>query len=89
MKYFNIKFKSVVKFTGKAVCLERWCDKGIVWLPLKCVRENYKYTKGIAYIVPEWLCQEKGLEGKEYELYHHPKKIDPEYNQEAISDVKL
>lgn len=55
MTYFNVKFKDVVAMTDKAICLEQWCNKGNVWLPLKCVRENTKYTKGIAYLVPEIL----------------------------------
>lgn len=89
MKYYNVKFKDIVKITDKAICLEKWCDAGIVWLPLKCIRENMNYTKGIAYIVPEWLCEEKGLSGKEFEPYHRPNKIEPVYNQEAIDDLKL
>lgn len=89
MTYFNVKFKDVVAMTDKAICLEQWCNKGNVWLPLKCVRENTKYTKGIAYLVPEWLCNEKGLGGKEYQPYHHPEKIAPQYNQEAIDELKL
>ena len=89
MRYYTIKFVRIIKETDKAICLERWCDKGIVWLPRKCIRENTKYTKGIAYIVPEWLCEDKGLDGKLYEPYNRPQKIEPVYNQEAIDDLKL
>ena len=89
MKYFNVKFKDIVTVTEKAICLEQWCDKGIVWLPLKCVRENTKYSKGIAFIIPEWLYIEKELNGKEYQPYHHPEKIIPQYNQAAIDELKL
>lgn len=87
MKRFNIKFARVVCETEKAVLLEKW-GGGEVWLPLKCVRPNFLYTKGVAYIVPEWLCVEKGLEGKEWETYHRPDKIEPVYNQEALDELK-
>lgn len=84
----KIKFKSIVKTTDKAICLERWCDEGVVWLPLKCIREC-SYNKGIAFLVPEWLCNDKGLSGKKYEPYKIPKKIEPEANQEPIDELKF
>lgn len=88
MKQFNIKFAGVIRETEKAVLLEKW-GGGEVWLPLKCIRPNYAYTKGVAFIVPEWLCQEKGLQGKEWQPFHKPEKIEPVYNQGAIDELKL
>ncbi len=86
--YFKVKFKEIVKETEKAVCFERWNDKGIVWLPKRCIKRYYKYTRSLAYIVPEWLLEEKRLAGKKVELYHRPPKIEPEYNQEALDELK-
>lgn len=88
MNYLNVKFKSIIKTSERAICLEKWCDEGIVWLPIQCIRVNTKYSKGIAYIIPEWLCIEKKLNGKRIELYHHPKKIIPQYNQEPLDELK-
>lgn len=78
----------MIKNTDKAVCVETW-QGGVVWLPLKCVHPNYKYTKGIAYIIPQWLVEEKKLDGKEFQPYHKPARIEPVYNQVAIDEIKL
>lgn len=88
MSKYLVKFKEEIVSTPKAVLLLTWDNKE-VWLPLKCIWPYYKYTKGIAYIVPDWLYDEKGLNGKPYEPYHHPEKISPVYNQEPIDDLKL
>ena len=88
MTKYRVKFQEIVKWTEKSVLLKTW-DNRLVWLPEKCIKQDYRYTKGIAYIVPEWLCNEKGLDGKEYQPYHHPDKIEPVYNQEAIDELKL
>lgn len=82
-----IKFQGIIKQTEKAVCLEKW-QGGIVWLPKKCIKPNYSYTKGVSYYIPDWLCEEKGLQGKTVELFHKPEKIEPEFNQEAIDELK-
>ena len=88
MKRYRVKFKDIVRSTFAAVLLETW-DGHQVWLPEKCIKKDYRYTKGIAYIVPEWLCEEKGLNGKLYEPYNRPEKIAPVYNQEAIDELKV
>lgn len=88
MKRWRVKFARVVKQTAKAVCLERWDEKGIVWLPSKCISLDARYTKGVAFILPDWLYKEKELSGKIFEPYHHPDKIDPVYNQEPLDELK-
>lgn len=87
MIFKNVKFKSEKCRTVKAVLLEQWGGLPDVWLPLKCIRPNFRYTKGVAYIVPEWLCTEKGLEGKEWQPYHKPDEIAPEYNQKPLAEL--
>ena len=88
-KRYRVKFQELVWQTEKSVLLKTWNNRADVWLPLKCIKRDYRYTKGIAYIIPEWLCNEKGLSGKEYQPYHHPQPITPQYNQEAIDELKL
>lgn len=87
-KKYVVKFCRIVRETEKAILLETW-DNRQVWLPSKCVSIDFKYTKGVAVILPEWLYIEKKLNGKEFEPYHHPKKIEPQHNQEAIDELKL
>lgn len=87
MNYYRILFDTIVGTNNTGVCLRRWCG-GNTWLPIKYIKRDYKYTKGVAYFVPEWLCRSRGLQGKKVELYHHPPKINPKYNQEALDDLK-
>lgn len=85
---WKVKFKEIVTQTPKAILLKTWQNKD-VWLPKVCIKQDFTYNKGIAIIMPDWLYKEKGLEGKEFELYHRPPNIEPKYNQEAIDELKL
>ncbi len=89
MMFYKVKFKEVIAETGRAVLLSMW-QGGEVWLPLKCCfQTDFANTKSLVYLVPDWLCAEKGLQGKPYEPFHKPEKIDPVYNQEAIDELKV
>lgn len=87
--FYKIKFKEVEAMTEKATLLSLW-QGGSVWLPNKCCFPlNSASCKSLVWLVPDWLCGEKGLQGKPYEPIHKPKHIDPEYNQEAIDELKI
>lgn len=88
MTRYRVKFQELVWQTDNAVLLKTW-DNRDIWLPIKCIRLDTKYHKGLAYIIPEWLYNEKDLNGQEYQPYHHPQPITPQYHQEAIDELKL
>lgn len=88
MTLYRVKFKHIVRETEKAVLVETW-DGRNVWLPALVIRQDFRYVKGVAFFVPEWLNNEKKLNGKPHEPYHRPKKIEPVYNQEPLDDLKL
>ncbi len=88
MSYFKVKFKSIIKETESGICFERWNDKGIVWLPKRYIELYSKYQRSLAIVMPGWLYRDKQLKGKKVNLFHHPKKIAPIYNQEALDELK-
>lgn len=88
MARFIVKFKDIKVQTPRALLLLGWNGQE-VWLPKKCIWQDKKYTKGVAIIMPQWLYEEKQLDGKPYEPYHRPDKIAPIYGQEAIDELKL
>ena len=90
MKFYKVKFKSIVAETEKAICLSQWQGGDNVWLPKKiCKQTDYYNDKSVVFFVPEFIFIEKKLEGKLYEPYHKPEKIKPIYNQEAIDELRI
>lgn len=86
--FLKVKFKHILGCTDKAIHLQQW-QGGDIWLPLKCCfRTNKSNTKSVVFLVPDWLCKEKGFDGKVVESFHKPAKIEPKYNQEAIDELK-
>lgn len=53
-----------------------------VWLPRAAVR----FCHGQFIALPEALVKKKGLRGTA--LYHVPEKIEPEYNQQPLDDLR-
>lgn len=88
MKKWKVKFKEIIIETPRALLLKSFQNKD-VWVPKKCVKQDFSYNKGVAIIMPEWLYKEIGVDGTEFDLYHRPPKIEPRYNQEAIDELKL
>lgn len=71
----KVKFKNLQYETEKAYLIDgNWFSK-----KLTEIKEKY-------IVIPEWLAIEKKLDYKP--LIHIPDRIEPEYNQEALDELK-
>jgi len=77
----KVRIKDVLHRTSKATLF--LISEREVWLP----NAAFKFGRGNFIITSETLAKEKGV--KYDSFFHTPDKIEPEYNQQAIDELKL
>ncbi|MFW6221983.1 MAG: hypothetical protein ACOC3T_00070 [Bacteroidota bacterium] len=77
----KIKIKDVLKETSKAFLL--LVSEKEIWLP----KSKINRWVGNSIVIPQWLAEAKSLRYTAF--IHIPKKIQPEYNQEAIDELRF
>jgi hypothetical protein len=71
----RVKYKNLQIETEKAYLIDD------IWFAKSLTQLQEKYI-----IIPEWLAIKKQLNYKP--LFHIPDKIEPEYNQEALDELR-